>query len=146
MKTQMTTMENTDTDGEITQSENCLTTPDSSPTDHTWTRAIGVPLTKVLGPQKKRTSWDRRKSKFGCGRTALTIEERGIQITVRVTPETYQRIQWLSKKLECTYSKAVERLIRTEESERIEKTLPIDKLSLIDTRKKYSITNILDGY
>ena len=76
----------------------------------------------------------------------MTIEERGIQITVRVTPETYQRIQRLSKKLECTYSKAVERLIRTEESERIEKTLPIDKLSLIDTRKKYSITNILDGY
>lgn len=142
----MTTMKNTDTDGEITQSENCSTIQDNNLTDHIWTQAVGVPLIKVLGPQKKRTSWDRRKSKFGCGRTALTIEERGIQITVRVTPETYQRIQRLAKKQGCTYSKAVERLIRTEESEKIEKTLPIDKLSLIDTRKKYSITNILDGY
>jgi len=76
----------------------------------------------------------------------MTAEERGMQITIRITAETYQRIQRLSKRLKCTQAQAVERLIRTEESEKIEKTQPIDKSTLIDMRKKYSITNILNNY
>ena len=146
MKTPTTTMESTDMDGETTQSDSCSTIQDNNQNDHGWVKAIGVPLTDITGPPKWRTSRDRKGFIFNCGRTPMTAEERGVQITIRITAETYQRIQRLSKRLKCTQAQAVERLIRTEESERIEKTQPIDKLALIDMRKRYSITNILNNY
>jgi hypothetical protein len=146
MKIPTNMTENTDMDGETTQSDSCSTIQDSNQSDHGWVKSIGVPLIAVTGPPKWRTSRDRKGFVFNCGRTPMTAEERGMQITIRITAETYQRIQRLSKRLKCTQAQAVERLIRTEESERIEKTQPIDKSTLIDMRKKYSITNILNNY
>jgi hypothetical protein len=139
-------MENTDMDGETTQSESSLTTQGSNQSDHGWEKAIGRPLERVTGTKVKMSREDMKKFRFVGGRDPMPPEERGVQVALRLTVETYQRVQRLAKKLKCTESKAIERLIRTEESERIEKTQPIDKSSLIDMRKRYSITNILNKY
>ena len=139
-------MENMDTDGEITQSENSLITQGSNQSGHGWQKAIGRPLERVTGTKFKMSREDMKKFRFVGGRDPMPPEERGVQVALRLTVETYQRVQRLAKRLKCTESKAIERLIRTEESERIEKTQPIDKSSLIDMRKRYSITNILNNY
>jgi len=139
-------MENTDTDGETTQSEGFSTTQGSNQSDHSWGEAIGKPLERITGTKTKMSREDMKKFRFVGGRDPIPPEERGVQVALRLTVETYQRVQRLAKRLKCTESKAIERLIRTEESEKIEKTQPVDKLALIDMRKRYSITNILNNY
>jgi len=64
----------------------------------------------------------------------------------RLSYETYQRIQRLAKREGTTISKALERLVRTEESERIEPTIPVDYSKIHHRERGYTVTKILDKH
>ena len=80
------------------------------------------------------------------GRARLKPWEKKIGASFRLSYETYQRIQRLAKREKITISKALEKLVRTEESERIEPTIPVDYSKIIYKERGYSVTNILDKH
>jgi macrodomain Ter protein organizer (MatP/YcbG family) len=76
------------------------------------------------------------------GRSRNKPWEQTIRCTVQLDQETYQRVMRLSKRKRITRSKAVMLLIKTQESEAIEPTLPVD-YSAMKRKGSYSVTNIL---
>ena len=80
------------------------------------------------------------------GRPRSKPWEQRITATFRLTYETYQRIQRLSKREGTTISKALEKLVRTDESERIEPTIPVDYSKIHHRERGYSVTSILDKH
>ena len=84
--------------------------------------------------------------KLVAGRPRLKPWEQRITVTFRLSYETYQRIQRLSKREKITRSKALEKLVRTDESERIEPTIPVDYSKIIYKDRGYSVTSILDKH
>lgn len=71
--------------------------------------------------------------------------EQRVTATFRLTYETYQRIQRLAKRERIIPSKALELLVRTAESERIEPTQVVD-YTKIHHKSSYSCSNILDKH
>lgn len=80
------------------------------------------------------------------GRPRLKPWEQRITASFRLTYETYQRIQRLAKREGIIPSKALELLVRTEESERIEPTQVVDYSKIHHRSSGYSVTNILDKH
>lgn len=80
------------------------------------------------------------------GRPRLKPWEQRITVTFRLSYETYQRIQRLAKREKILMSKALEKLVRTEESERIEPTIPVDYSKIHHRERGYTITKILDKH
>jgi macrodomain Ter protein organizer (MatP/YcbG family) len=78
------------------------------------------------------------------GRKRLKPWEQKAVLVVRLEQETYQRIRRLAKKRRCSVSQAVELLIRTAESEKIEPTMPVDYSHLLNKKNSYSVTQILN--
>ena len=72
--------------------------------------------------------------------------EQKVTASFRLTYETYQRIQRLAKREGIIPSKALELLVRTEESEKIEPTQVVDYSKINHRSKGYSVTNILDKH
>ncbi len=71
--------------------------------------------------------------------------EQRVTATFRLTYETYQRIQRLAKREGIISSKALEMLVRTVESEKIEPTQVVD-YAKIHNKGGYTCSNILDKY
>jgi hypothetical protein len=71
--------------------------------------------------------------------------EQRVTATFRLTYETYQRIQRLAKREGIISSKALELLVRTAESEKIEPTKVVD-YTKIHHKSSYSCSNILDKH
>lgn len=84
--------------------------------------------------------------RFCAGRARLKPWEQRITASFRLTYETYQRIQRLAKREKIQPSKALEKLIRTMESEKIEPTLPVDYTKIHHRERGYTVTSILDKY
>ena len=82
--------------------------------------------------------------KIGSGRPRLKPWEQKATATFRLTQETYQRIVRLAKREGRSMSAALELLVRTQESEKIEPTIPVDYTSFLTPRKGYSVSSILD--
>lgn len=80
------------------------------------------------------------------GRPRLKPWEQRITVTFRLSYETYQRIQRLAKREKILMSKALEKLVRTEESERIEPTIPVDYSKIHHRERGYTVTKILDKH
>lgn len=80
------------------------------------------------------------------GRPRLKPWEQRITVTFRLSYETYQRIQRLAKREKILMSKALEKLVRTEESERIEPTIPVDYTKIHHRERGYTVTKILDKH
>lgn len=55
-------------------------------------------------------------------------------------------MQRLAKREKITISKALEKLVRTEESERIEPTQVVDYTKIHHRERGYTVTNILDKH
>ena len=72
--------------------------------------------------------------------------EQRVTATFRLTYETYQRIQRLAKRDGIILSKALELLVRTAESEKIEPTQVVDYSKIHHRASGYSVTNILDKH
>ena len=72
--------------------------------------------------------------------------EKRITASFRLSYESYQRIQRLAKRERIGLAQALEKLIRTEESERIEPTIPVDYSKIHHRERGYSVTNILDRH
>lgn len=72
--------------------------------------------------------------------------EQRVTASFRLTYETYQRIQRLAKREGIIASKALELLIRTEESEKIEPTQPVDYSKIAHRGTGYTVTHILDKH
>jgi macrodomain Ter protein organizer (MatP/YcbG family) len=70
--------------------------------------------------------------------------EQKASIVLRLEQETYQRIRRLSDKRKCSVSKAVELLIRTQESEGIEPTLPVDFSHILNNAGNYTVSQLLN--
>ncbi len=98
--------------------------------------------------QKRRMPKQTKDNGFRlvAGRPRLKPWEQRITATFRLTYETYQRIQRLSKREGITISKALEKLVRTEESERIEPTIPVDYSKIHHRERGYTVTKILDKH
>lgn len=84
--------------------------------------------------------------KLCAGRPRLKPWEQRITATFRLSYETYQRIQRLAKREKILMSKALEKLVRTEESERIEPTQVVDYTKIHHRERGYTVTNILDKH
>jgi predicted DNA-binding protein len=82
---------------------------------------------------------------IAAGRPRLKPWEQKITATFRLEQETYQRIVRLAKREGRSMSAAVELLIRTQESEKIEPTLPVDYSILTQLQKGYMVSQILDS-
>jgi hypothetical protein len=82
---------------------------------------------------------------ISAGRPRLKPWEQKITATFRLEQETYQRIVRLAKREGRSMSAAVELLIRTQESEKIEPTLPVDYSILTQFQKGYTVSQILDS-
>lgn len=82
--------------------------------------------------------------KITAGRPRMKPWEQNVTVTFRLSQETYQRIMRLAKREKRTRSAALEILIRTEESEKIEPTLPVDYSHLLNPQRGYILSNILD--
>jgi hypothetical protein len=80
------------------------------------------------------------------GRPRLKPWEQRITVTFRLSYETYQRIQRLAKREKILMSKALEKLVRTDESERIEPTIPVDYSKIHHRERGYTVTKILDKH
>lgn len=80
------------------------------------------------------------------GRPRLKPWEQRITVTFRLSYETYQRVQRLAKREKILMSKALEKLVRTEESERIEPTIPVDYSKIHHRERGYTVTKILDKH
>ena len=84
--------------------------------------------------------------RFCAGRARHKPWEQRITASFRLTYETYQRIQRLAKREGIQPSKALEKLVRTLESEKIEPTLPVDYSKIHHRERSYTVTIILDKY
>jgi hypothetical protein len=80
------------------------------------------------------------------GRPRLKPWEQRITASFRLTYETYQRIQRLAKREGIAPSKALELLVRTAESEKIEPTQVVDYSKINHRGTGYTVTNILDKH
>ncbi len=78
------------------------------------------------------------------GRKRKKPWEQKAVVVLRLEQETYQRIRRLASKRRCSVSQAAELLIRTQESEKIEPTMPVDYSYLLNKRNSYSVTQILN--
>ena len=72
--------------------------------------------------------------------------EQRVTASFRLTYETYQRIQRLAKREGINPSKALELLVRTEESEKIEPTQIVDYAKINHRGTGYTVTHILDKH
>ena len=79
-----------------------------------------------------------------CGRPRYKPWEQKATIVLRLSQETYQRIRRLSSLRRCSVSQAAELLMRTEESEKIEPTMPIDYSFLEKKGNNYTVLDILN--
>ena len=77
------------------------------------------------------------------GRPRQKPWEQKASVVIRLEQETYQRIRRLADKRKCSVSQAVELLIRTQESEKIEPTLPVD-FSHILKGGSYTVSQLLN--
>ena len=84
--------------------------------------------------------------KILAGRPRQKPWEKKATVSFRLSYETYQRIQRLAKRDRTTPSKALELLIRTVESEKIEPTQVVDYSKVCHRANGYSVTNILDKH
>lgn len=82
--------------------------------------------------------------KIGAGRPRLKPWEQKATVTFRLQQETYQRIVRLAKREGRSMSAALELLVRTQESEEIEPTIPVNYANFLEPRCGYSVTTILD--
>jgi hypothetical protein len=102
-------------------------------------------LRTIQGIMKKRA---KRASDEGfsmiCGRQRHKPWEQKATIVLRLSQETYQRIRRLSLRNKCNPSQAAELLMRTEESEKIEPTMPIDYSHLQKKGNSYTVLDILN--
>ena len=80
------------------------------------------------------------------GRPRLKPWEQRATASFRLSYETYQRIQRLAKRQGINQSKALELLVRTEESERIEPTQVVDYSKICSRSNGYTVTNILNKH
>ena len=78
------------------------------------------------------------------GRPRKKPWEQKATIVLRFEQETYQRIRRLAAKRRCSVSQAAELLIRTQESEKIEPTLPVDYSHLMNKHATYTVSQILN--
>ena len=83
--------------------------------------------------------------RIGAGRPRSKPWEQKSTLVVKLTPETYQRIERLAKREGRSKSEALELLIRTPDAEKIEPTLPVDYSKVIHPQRGYAITQILDS-
>lgn len=86
----------------------------------------------------------KRKFSFGAGRQRKQIQDKKINIGVSLSVETFKRVDNLSKRLDCSISSAIERLIRTQESELIEPTPEINWEEFMEKRSFYRLTDVLE--
>ena len=87
----------------------------------------------------------KRKFGFGSGRKRNQLQDKKINIRVSLSVETFKRVDSLSKRLDCSLSSAVERLIRTQESEGIEPTREVNWDEYKAKRQFYQLTDVLDA-
>ena len=80
------------------------------------------------------------------GRPRLKPWEQRVSASFRLTYETYQRIQRLAKREKIGKSKALELLLQTEESEKIEPTQVVDYSKINKRATGYTVTSILDKH
>jgi hypothetical protein len=78
------------------------------------------------------------------GRPRKKPWEQKAFIAVRLEQETYQRIRRLAQRKKCSVSQAVELLIRTQESEKIEPTLPVDYSHILNKGGSYTVSQLLN--
>lgn len=83
--------------------------------------------------------------KITAGRPRHKPWEQKVAVNFTLQQETYQRIMRLAKREGRTPSSALEVLIRTQESEKIEPTLPVDYSMMTQFQKGYAISQILDS-
>jgi hypothetical protein len=84
--------------------------------------------------------------KINVGRPRHKPWEQRVTASFRLTYETYQRIQRLAKREGLNKSQALELLVRTEESERVEPTQVVDYSKINQRGAGYSVTHILDKH
>jgi len=84
---------------------------------------------KILAGRPRRKPWEQR-----------------VTASFRLTYETYQRIQRLAKREKINKSQALELLVRTAESERIEPTQLVDYSKIHHRGTGYTVTHILDKH
>jgi predicted DNA-binding ribbon-helix-helix protein len=65
-------------------------------------------------------------------------------VALRLEQETYQRLRRLANRRRCSISQAAELLMRTQESEKIEPTLPVDYSHLLKKSNGYTVSQILN--
>jgi macrodomain Ter protein organizer (MatP/YcbG family) len=87
----------------------------------------------------------KRKFSFGSGRRRNQLQDKKINIRVSLSVETFKRVDNLAKRLDCSLSSAVERLIRTQESESIEPTREVNWDEYKAKRQFYQLTDVLDA-
>ncbi len=87
----------------------------------------------------------KRKFGFGSGRKRNQLQDKKINIRVSLSVETFKRVDNLAKRLDCSLSSAVERLIRTQESESIEPTPEVNWDEFKAKRQFYQLTDVLDA-
>jgi hypothetical protein len=95
--------------------------------------------------QTERVKIKHRKFSFGSGRKRNQIQDKKVNTRVSFSVETFRRVTSLSERLDCSFSSAVERLIRTAESEAIEPTPVVDWNEFKKKRNFYCLTNVLDA-
>jgi len=78
------------------------------------------------------------------GRPRKKPWEQKASLVLRLEQETYQRIRRLADKRKCSVSQAAELLIRTQESERIEPTLPVDYSHILNKGGSYTVSQLLN--
>ncbi len=79
-----------------------------------------------------------------CGRPRHKPWEKRATVVLRLEEETHQRIRRLAKKRNCSISQAAEVLLRTDDAERIEPTLPVDYSHLLKGGN-YTVYQILNS-
>ena len=82
--------------------------------------------------------------KIVTGRPRHKPWEQKASLVIRLEQETYQRIRRLADKRKCSVSQAVELLIRTQESEKIEPTLPVDYSHILNKGGNYTVSQLLN--
>ena len=82
--------------------------------------------------------------KIVTGRPRHKPWEQKASLVIRLEQETYQRIRRLADKRKCSVSQAVELLIRTQDSERIEPTLPVDYSHILNKGGNYTVSQLLN--
>jgi len=78
------------------------------------------------------------------GRPRKKPWEQKATVALRLEQETYQRLRRLANRRRCSISQAAELLIRTQESEKIEPTMPVDYSHLLKKGVGYTVSQILN--